>query len=195
MIYLSGIGNSKNIMYDLINEKGEATLILYDIAKLQTISASDFLILAYDGLGIDEFFKILPDLSEVQYIPVFVTQRNILVFGMNSLEEKNDKLYACPYCVAKQSMNDLFPLKLYKFLFEQTNFKAIKESYGLEFKHFFEILQEMIKKNILASHVLNYSLLGNTYSFERKNGLSKCHFCDEIAYDNESLHAAIKGVL
>lgn len=196
MIYLSGIGNSKRIIKDVIFHNGESTSLMeYDVKEFQSISSSDLLVLSYDGFFINEYLKIVPQISKVRYVPVFITPTNALSFGMNDIYKNEKDNYACPYCVTKRSINDHFTLKLYNSLFQQTSYKSIEPSFGLEMTHFTEILMELIKGDMLASHFFKYSLLDNTYSIEKKEGLSRCEICDHTIYNNDVLQEALRGVL
>lgn len=197
MFKISGIGNGKNLIFKKINEKNKDTVLInYDVSHFkETVRRHDVLILVYDGICVEELFNIYESIRNIKFIPIFITTTNIYVFGINIENNSDNKDYVCPKCIARQTLNKSFKLKLYDFLIKQYGFKSIEESYGKELDHFTLLLLELIESNYLMGHVLNYSIVSNVYDFESFKGLSRCSLCDRTKYDNEDLNLALKEVL
>jgi hypothetical protein len=197
MIKITGIGNGKNLLMNLIKNRGsEVEAIRYDEQILNLEKGNDDTVLiVYDGFCIEEFLEMAPSIKEVQHIPIFLMATNFYVFGINKMENGVRKVGACPSCVTKQTINKSFNLNLYDHLIKQKSFKSVEESYGKELDHFILLLLEMLEKGALFEKSFSYLVHGNTYSMDKMPGLSKCSICDNTNYDNTDLEKVLKEVL
>ncbi|MGM0122886.1 hypothetical protein IGI37_000252 [Enterococcus sp. AZ194] len=197
MIKITGVGNGKSLLLDLILDEGRgAELVQYDEQSINAVDNNmDTVFIVYDGFCISEFLEIAPSLEKIQYVPIFLMATNFYIFGINKIEDGQTKIGACPICVTKQTINKSFNLNLYDHLTTQRGFKSIEKSYGKELKHFLLLLLEMFDKNELYEYSFSYLIQGNTYSREKMNGLSNCSTCDTTNYENMELQKVLKEVL
>lgn len=196
MIKITGIGNGKNLLLNLISEKGsEVEMIQYDeqIINLEKGGRNTVLIV-YDGFCIEEFLEMALLIQAVKYVPIFLTPTSFYVFGINEMENGTSKNGACPICVTKQTINESFSLNLYDQLINQRSFKSIEKSYGKELDHFVLLLLELLTKTVLFENSFSYFIHGNTYSMKKMNGLSMCPSCDKTNYENDNLQMTLKEV-
>lgn len=179
MISITGIGEGKNILGELLEKNGE---------KVEIISYNKFpkndkniRFIVYDGIMIQEALNFLESHEKCNII--FLTPKYIYLAGDYKFNKGSN--YVCPRCILKRSKDNIFNLTLYSTLFSRTDYKIVDNTFLYELNHFILILKENLYN--LEGSFIQYNLLTSLYSRSYFSGLTNCKDCDKHEYSQKNM--------
>lgn len=182
-MYITGIGNGKNIFYNIMRESyTDVELVPYN----EFVNSKYPGIIFYDGLMLKEAEKILQNRNSV--IVVFLTPKTIYTLGslLKNSKETGPKNFICGECALKRLKDQLFTLKLFDSLIERVDYLTLNNIFLDEYIHFSMILEEICifeKGNRIFTYDTHSSLC-TSYEI---SGLTLCPTCDTNDYSQHQM--------
>lgn len=190
-MYITGIGNSKNIFYRIMKDS---------CSDIELVSYNEFInrrcsgIVFYDGLMLKEAENILKNCNSA--LIVFLTPKVIYTFGnvMKNLQKDTIDNFVCGECSLKRLKEKLFTLKLFDSLVDRLDYLTVENSFLDEYVHFSMILKKIIgveKVNTIYTYDLHSSLC-KSYEI---TGLTMCPNCDNNEYSQDKMYRELSFLL